>query len=73
MCGYVAAGQVIPQPEIYDQLGKLPFTAKFRYDGQRAQIHAIRQANNGLSVKIFSCHLEDITSKVKFHIYMINH
>ncbi|KAF8813796.1 ATP-dependent DNA ligase [Phlegmacium glaucopus] len=49
--------------EIYDRLGDLPFTAEFKYDGQRAQIHAIREAKNNLTVKIFSRHLEDMTSK----------
>lgn len=52
--------------EIYDRLGNLPFTAEFKYDGQRAQIHAIREADNDLVVKIFSRHLEDMTSKVNF-------
>ena len=52
--------------EIYDRLGNLPFTAEFKYDGQRAQIHAIREADNDLIVKIFSRHLEDMTSKVDF-------
>ena len=52
--------------EIYDRLGSLPFTAEFKYDGQRAQIHAIREANNDIIVKIFSRHLEDMTSKVDF-------
>ena len=51
--------------EIYDRLENLPFTAEFKYDGQRAQIHAIREANN-LTVKVFSRHLEDMTSKVGF-------
>jgi DNA ligase 1 len=41
-------------------------TAKLKYDGQRAQIHAIREANNDLTVKIFSRHLEDMTSTVDF-------
>ena len=51
--------------EIYDRLGSLSFTAEFKYDGQRAQIHAIREAND-ITVKIFSRHLEDMTSKVDF-------
>ena len=50
--------------EIYDRLGNLSFTAEFKYDGQRAQIHAIRDVNNDITVKIFSRHLEDMTSKV---------
>lgn len=50
--------------EIYDRLGLLPFTAEFKYDGQRAQIHASRNENNKAFVKIFSRHLEDMTEKV---------
>jgi DNA ligase 1 len=38
--------------------------AEFKYDGQRAQIHAIREPNKIPNVKIFSRHLEDMTSKV---------
>ena len=48
--------------EIYDRLGFLPFTAEFKYDGQRAQIHAWREGGR-TSVKIFSRHLEDMTDK----------
>lgn len=50
--------------EIYDRLGFLPFTAEFKYDGQRAQIHASRNENSKAFVKIFSRHLEDMTDKV---------
>ena len=50
--------------EIYDRLGFLPFTAEFKYDGQRAQIHASRGENNAPFVKLFSRHLEDMTDKV---------
>nr|VWO97197.1 Uncharacterized protein [Ganoderma boninense] len=49
--------------EIYDRLGLLPFTAEFKYDGQRAQIHAFRDENHKAFVKIFSRHLEDMTEK----------
>ncbi|KAI1794145.1 ATP-dependent DNA ligase [Ganoderma leucocontextum] len=49
--------------EIYDRLGFLPFTAEFKYDGQRAQIHASRNENDKAFVKIFSRHLEDMTEK----------
>ncbi|KAG8904197.1 hypothetical protein FRB99_002100 [Tulasnella sp. 403] len=51
--------------EIYERLGDLPFAAEFKYDGQRAQVHASR-ANDGSSkhlVKLFSRHLEDMTGK----------
>lgn len=50
--------------EIYDRLGDLPFTAEFKYDGQRAQIHAVRNGGGVVDVKIFSRHLEDMTDKV---------
>ena len=50
--------------EIYERLGLLPFTAEFKYDGQRAQIHASRTENNRTLVKLFSRHLEDMTDKV---------
>ena len=51
--------------EIYDRLGLLPFSAEFKYDGQRAQIHASRDDATGtVFVKIFSRHLEDMTDKV---------
>ncbi len=50
--------------EIYDRLGFLPFTAEFKYDGQRAQIHASRDQNKLPFVRIFSRHLEDMTDKV---------
>ncbi|EIW83139.1 DNA ligase [Coniophora puteana RWD-64-598 SS2] len=49
--------------EIYERLNNQPFTAEFKYDGQRAQIHGKRMANGQIDVKIFSRHLEDMTSK----------
>ncbi|KAH9949560.1 ATP-dependent DNA ligase [Amylocystis lapponica] len=49
--------------EIYERLGGLPFTAEFKYDGQRAQIHASMGQDSRASVKIFSRHLEDMTDK----------
>ncbi|KAI0780041.1 hypothetical protein C8Q74DRAFT_1262700 [Fomes fomentarius] len=49
--------------EIYDRLGLLPFTAEFKYDGQRAQIHASRDQTKPPFVRIFSRHLEDMTDK----------
>jgi len=49
--------------EIYERLGELPFSAELKYDGQRAQIHAVKEGNN-VGVKIFSRHLEDMTDKV---------
>jgi DNA ligase 1 len=50
--------------EIYDRLGDRPFSAEFKYDGQRAQIHGCSSDGRTL-VKIFSRHLEDMTSKVR--------
>ena len=52
--------------EIYHRLGELPFSAEFKYDGQRAQIHATHQPERKLNVKVFSRHLEDMTSKASF-------
>ncbi|RPD59828.1 ATP-dependent DNA ligase [Lentinus tigrinus ALCF2SS1-6] len=49
--------------EIYDRLGFLPFTAEFKYDGQRAQIHASRGSNQRPFIRVFSRHLEDMTDK----------
>ena len=58
--------------EIYDRLGFLPFAAEFKYDGQRAQIHAYRadKADKAL-VKIFSRHLEDMTDKVRVQLLAV--
>ncbi|KJA20726.1 hypothetical protein HYPSUDRAFT_42794 [Hypholoma sublateritium FD-334 SS-4] len=49
--------------EIYDRLRDNQFSAEFKYDGQRAQIHASRTPSGIPAVKIFSRHLEDMTSK----------
>ena len=49
--------------EIYRRLDGNPFAAEFKYDGQRAQIHASFMKGD-YKVKIFSRHLEDMTSKV---------
>ncbi|KAG8962030.1 hypothetical protein FRC03_004669 [Tulasnella sp. 419] len=49
--------------EIYERLGELAFTAEFKYDGQRAQVHASRSDNGDIKVKLFSRHLEDMTEK----------
>ncbi|KAF8737403.1 hypothetical protein AX14_012902 [Amanita brunnescens Koide BX004] len=48
--------------EVYDILGDLPFSAEYKYDGQRAQIHASNEGSDA-RVKIFSRHLEDMTMK----------
>jgi DNA ligase-1 len=44
------------------------FLADYKYDGQRAQIHAWRAAEGGgggggVSVRVYSRHLEDMTAK----------
>lgn len=51
--------------EIYDHIEKAAFTAEFKYDGQRAQIHGWRDAEGSIHVSVFSRHLEDMTSKVR--------
>ncbi|KAG5648626.1 hypothetical protein DXG03_003237 [Asterophora parasitica] len=48
--------------EVYDISQDRPFVAEFKYDGQRAQIHGFKDNGNVL-VKIFSRHLEDMTTK----------
>jgi len=58
--------------EVYTRLGSLEFTAEYKYDGQRAQIHAIRDDGGQVSVKIFSRHLEDMTGKVKCPSFLIS-
>lgn len=50
--------------EVYERLSDLSFTAEFKYDGQRAQIHAWKDEDGGVAVKMFSRHLEDMTDKV---------
>ncbi|KIO33510.1 hypothetical protein M407DRAFT_17761 [Tulasnella calospora MUT 4182] len=50
--------------EIYERLGDLSFTAEFKYDGQRVQMHARRREGESKHlVKLFSRHLEDMTEK----------
>ncbi|KAG8733618.1 hypothetical protein FRC11_004546 [Ceratobasidium sp. 423] len=48
--------------EIYGQLRGLAFTAEFKYDGQRIQVHASRDSEK-VTVRLFSRHLEDTTQK----------
>lgn len=57
--------------EIFERLGDSPFSAEFKYDGQRAQIHAQRQSGGDNLVKIFSRHLEDMTDKVLLILFWI--
>ncbi len=49
--------------EIYERFGDLEFSAEFKYDGQRAQVH-VENREGRVSVSIFSRHLEDMTNKV---------
>ncbi|KAH7909043.1 ATP-dependent DNA ligase [Hygrophoropsis aurantiaca] len=59
--------------EIYELLGDLPFTAEFKYDGQRAQIHAWRLENESVSVRNFSRHLENMTEKYPDVVLLVEH
>ncbi|PBL00531.1 ATP-dependent DNA ligase [Armillaria gallica] len=59
--------------EIYERLGDLPFTAEFKYDGQRAQIHAWKTTDDLVKVSIFSRHLEEMTSKYPDVVALVEH
>lgn len=50
--------------DVYKRIGGQPFTAEFKYDGQRVQIHAVKAGIGQPSVNLFSRHLEDMTEKV---------
>ncbi|KAG8689187.1 hypothetical protein FRC08_011062, partial [Ceratobasidium sp. 394] len=56
--------------EIYERLGDLPFSAEFKYDGQRVQVHAQRTQEGEIAVRLFSRHLEDMTSKYPDIVHM---
>ncbi|KAF4598236.1 hypothetical protein EYR38_006632 [Pleurotus pulmonarius] len=49
--------------EVYKLLNGREFTAEYKYDGQRAQIHASKLPDDTVSVYIFSRHLENMTTK----------
>ncbi|KAF8331870.1 DNA ligase [Cantharellus anzutake] len=50
--------------EIYERINGVTFSAEFKYDGQRAQVHAFYEAGQTKpTIKIFSRHLEDMTEK----------
>ncbi|KAF9454008.1 ATP-dependent DNA ligase [Macrolepiota fuliginosa MF-IS2] len=49
--------------EVYERLREKPFVAEFKYDGQRAQVHATMENGQMIDFKLFSRHLEDMTSK----------
>jgi DNA ligase 1 len=53
--------------DVYERVGSIPFTAEFKYDGQRVQIHAEKSDVGKHSVSLFSRHLEDMTDKVFPH------
>ncbi|KAI0051832.1 DNA ligase [Auriscalpium vulgare] len=59
--------------EVYERISGTPFVAEFKYDGQRAQIHAVRDDGGILTVKLFSRHLEDMTDKYPDVISLIQH
>jgi len=50
--------------DVYGRVNDLPFTAEFKYDGQRVQIHAQKSDAGKFAVNLFSRHLEDMTEKV---------
>lgn len=53
--------------EVYERIDNRPFVAEYKYDGQRAQIHAQRsKGGKAPLIRIFSRHLEDMTSKVGY-------
>lgn len=59
--------------EIYERLGDSKFSAEFKYDGQRVQIHARRALDSSeeVNVWLFSRHLENMTQKVCKFIYVV--
>ncbi|KAI9442212.1 DNA ligase [Lactarius indigo] len=59
--------------DVYDRIGGQPFTAEFKYDGQRVQIHAVKVGDGKLSVNLFSRHLEDMTEKYPDVVYLVHH
>ncbi|KAJ8696362.1 hypothetical protein PTI98_006239 [Pleurotus ostreatus] len=54
--------------EVYTLLNGREFTAEYKYDGQRAQIHASKQVDDTVNVHIFSRHLEDMTTKASLEV-----
>ncbi|KAL1695532.1 ATP-dependent DNA ligase [Schizophyllum commune] len=57
--------------EVYDILQDHPFAAELKYDGQRAQIHGRRDDEGNINVRIFSRHLEDMTTKYPDVVHMV--
>ncbi|TFY78874.1 hypothetical protein EWM64_g5137 [Hericium alpestre] len=59
--------------EVYERLDEQPFVAEFKYDGQRAQIHAWTNDTGKTVVKVFSRHLEDMTEKYPDVVHLARH
>ncbi|KAL1743853.1 ATP-dependent DNA ligase [Schizophyllum fasciatum] len=57
--------------EVYEILQDHPFAAELKYDGQRAQIHGQRDDTGKMAVRIFSRHLEDMTTKYPDVVHMV--
>jgi len=51
--------------EVLDKFGDVPFTCEYKYDGERAQVHAYPDAASpgGVAVKVFSRNSEDVTAR----------
>jgi len=59
--------------DVYDRIGGQPFTAEFKYDGQRVQIHAVKAKDGKPSVNLFSRHLENMTEKYPDVVLLVHH
>ncbi|KAI0266814.1 DNA ligase [Gloeopeniophorella convolvens] len=59
--------------DVYERINDLPFTAEYKYDGQRVQIHAEKSNAGKPCVKLFSRHLEDMTEKYPDVVYLADH
>lgn len=59
--------------DVYKRMGDQPFTAEFKYDGQRVQIHAVKAGIGKPSVNLFSRHLEDMTEKYPDVVHLVHH
>lgn len=49
--------------EVVSKVGTREFTAEWKYDGQRAQVHFTHDQNGNPNISIFSRHLENITEQ----------
>ncbi|KAI0062904.1 ATP-dependent DNA ligase [Artomyces pyxidatus] len=59
--------------EVYERIDNQPFVAEFKYDGQRAQIHAFKDKDGKVSTRLFSRHLEDMTDKYPDVTSLVEH